>query len=78
MSDGTTDLIVALTIVGVLFVALVVTMTLLSLMGRRDRGRKAVDIEAPKNTITIELAFLSDESSLAPVVQTPKPSVTKI
>lgn len=52
MSHDTTDLIVELTIVGILFVVLIVTMTLLILKGQGDCKSTALDIEAPDNTIT--------------------------
>jgi ABC-type bacteriocin/lantibiotic exporter with double-glycine peptidase domain len=72
------DLIIELTIVGILFIVLIVAITLISLKGRRNRKRKSADIEVTNNNITLELALVSDESSLTPVVQTPKPSVTRI
>lgn len=78
MSDDTTDLIIQLTIVGILFIVLIVAMTLISLKGWRNCKRKSADIEVPNNIITMELALVSDESSLTPVVQTPKPNVTRI
>lgn len=79
MSHDTTDLIVELTIVGILFVVLIVTMTLLTLKGQGDCKVRPWTLRPQQYYYELALAvLLSDNSPLTPVVQTPKLSVTRV